>query len=142
MSTAEEQAGGSPGEGPAARRGPADHLRPHQWKKGQSGNPGGRPKGESITATLRRLLEQEHNGRTIQEILAEKVIKEAISGKYNFAKELLDRIDGRPAQRVELAAQEDLITFVVPPPRTMTPEEFQQDPPAGKAVWGIGPDDV
>lgn len=144
MSETEERPGCGPerAEESAERPGPADHLRAHQWKKGQSGNPGGRPKGESITATLRRLLEQEHNGKTIQEILAERVIREAISGKYSFAKELLDRVDGRPAQKVELAAQEDLITFIVPPPRTITPREYEANPTPGKAVWGIDPSDI
>ena len=144
MSATEERPGGGhePGEETGAKRGPAEHLRPHRWKPGQSGNPGGRPKGESVTATLRRMLQQEHNGKTIQEILAERVIKEAISGKFQFAKELLDRLDGRPAQKVEVAAAEDLLTFVVPPSRVMTPEEYEADPPAGKVIWGIHPDDV
>jgi len=39
-----------------------------RWKPGQSGNPGGRPKGESITALLRRVLEQEHHGRPLKEM--------------------------------------------------------------------------
>jgi len=29
------------------KKSPADHLRPHWWKPGQSGNPGGRPKSTS-----------------------------------------------------------------------------------------------
>ena len=88
------------------------------------------------------MLQQEHNGKTIQEILAERVIKEAISGKFQFAKELLDRLEGRPAQKVEVAAAEDLLTFVVPTPRVMTPEEYEANPPAGKVIWGISPDDI
>ena len=144
MSATEERPGGSPerAEESADKRGPAEHLRPHRWKPGQSGNPGGRPKGESVTATLRRMLQQEHNGKTIQEILAERVIKEAISGKFQFAKELRDRLEGRPAQKVEVAAAEDLLTFVVPPPRVMTPEEYEASPPPGKVIWGINPDDI
>jgi hypothetical protein len=67
---------------------------------GRSGNPGGRPKGESITSTLRRLVaESEHNGRPIQEVLAEVLLKHALSGKFPFAKEILDRLDGPLNQR-------------------------------------------
>jgi hypothetical protein len=133
MSPADEQ----PASSPDPRKGPADHLRQYQWKKGQSGNPNGRPKGESITATLRRLLEQEHNGRTVQEILAEKVIREALSGKYNFAKELFDRVEGRPAQKIELAPQEN-VTIFVRPPRTF--REGEPIPEGTRKVVRIDPD--
>ena len=72
-----------------------------RWKKGQSGNPGGRPKGESITARLRRVLEGEHNGRVLLDLLAERIAKEALSGKHAFVKEVLDRLDGPVNQKRE-----------------------------------------
>ena len=72
-----------------------------RWKKGQSGNPGGRPKGESITARLRRVLEGEHNGRVLLDLLAERIAKEALSGKLAFVKEVLDRLDGPVNQKRE-----------------------------------------
>jgi len=84
----------------------ADRIRPYQWKPGQSGNPNGRPKGESLTAKLRRVLETEHNGRAIADLIAERIVKEALSGKFPFAKELLDRLDGlatSPHQRARAA---------------------------------------
>jgi hypothetical protein len=74
----------------------------HRWKPGQSGNPGGRPKGQSITASLRALLEKEHNGKRIVELLAERIMKEALAGKFLFAKEVIDRADGRVSDKVEV----------------------------------------
>ena len=70
-----------------------------RWKKGQSGNPGGRPKGQSLVALLREVLEREHNGRPIKELVAERIVKEALSGKFPYAKELLDRLEGPVNQR-------------------------------------------
>jgi hypothetical protein len=69
------------------------------WKPGQSGNPGGRPKGQSITARLRAVLEQEHNGKALMDLLAERIAKEALAGKFHFVKEVLDRLDGRAKER-------------------------------------------
>ena len=65
------------------------HLKP-PWKKGQSGNPGGRPKGKSITAELRKLLDK----GTTAEDLAEILLK---MGKKDLAalREVLDRSDGK-----------------------------------------------
>ncbi|MEX2218510.1 MAG: DUF5681 domain-containing protein [Phycisphaerales bacterium] len=93
----------------------SDHARPRYkpggvtgkgWKPGQSGNPGGRPRGESITATLRRLVaETEHNGRPIQDLLAEVLLKEALKGKYPFAREILERLDGRVSERHEVRVE-------------------------------------
>jgi hypothetical protein len=137
MSDPEPRPGDEPG---GYKVGPGRPPKEHQWKPGQSGNPGGRPKGESITATLRRLLEQEHNGKSVQEILAEKVLREALSGKYSFVKELLDRLDGRPNQKVELATPENVTIFVRPP--RVIGEGDPIPPGAGKVIRGVDPDAV
>jgi len=84
------------------------HGRPpreHQFKPGQSGNPGGRKKGESLTAMLRKVLEREHNGRPIGELLVERLVKEALAGKLPHLKEVLDRVEGRAVERMKVDAQ-------------------------------------
>ena len=60
------------------------------WKPGQSGNPGGRPKGKSITAELRKLLDKGTNAEDLAEILLKM-------GKKDLAalREVLDRSDGK-----------------------------------------------
>jgi hypothetical protein len=90
------------GTPPAAphKRSPPEHTR---FRKGQSGNPGGRPKGRSITAALRELLDREHNGRVIAELIAERLVRDALQGKFPQAKEILDRSDGRVTERHEVA---------------------------------------
>jgi len=74
----------------------------NQWKPGQSGNPGGRPKGKSITARLRKILDSEYtDGRTVADHIVDIVVKEILkpSGKYGFntglLKEILDRTEGK-----------------------------------------------
>lgn len=80
-----------------------EHLKPHQWKPGQSGNPSGRPKGAvSLTAKLRQALEVEIKpGLTTADLLVKVAIKAASKGDYKFWKEILDRIDGKVPDKIQ-----------------------------------------
>ena len=70
------------------------------WLPGQSGNPGGQPKGKRITTLIREALEREHEGKRVVEALAEIMIREALRGDFRFAKEILERIDGKVPDRI------------------------------------------
>jgi hypothetical protein len=87
---------------------------------GLSGNPAGRAKGRTLTGVLRELLEQEHNGRPIVEVLAERILKEALTGKFPFAKELWDRTEGRVSERHEVKAQGGIFAAIA----AITDEEY------------------
>src|SRR5688500_3701595 len=134
MATPEQQPSNS---GPAPN--PADRLKPYQWKPGQSGNPGGRPKHESLTATLRRKLQEEHHGKPLQAILVERLLQEALSVKYQFIRELFDRLEGRPNQRVEVAGEGHGIAFVREP-LIITEDQVKDLPPHTKVIRGVDPD--
>ena len=67
---------------------------------GQSGNPGGQRKGKRITTLIREALEREHEGKRVVEALAEIMIREALRGDFRFAKEILERIDGKVPDRI------------------------------------------
>jgi hypothetical protein len=93
---------------------PAPHDRPGYrpggvtgkgFRPGQSGNPGGRPKGRTLTGILRELMEREHNGRPVIEILAERVLREALTGKFPFAKEVWDRVEGRVTEKHDVSVK-------------------------------------
>ncbi|MFH1022388.1 MAG: DUF5681 domain-containing protein [Planctomycetota bacterium] len=99
---------------PAGREG---NLVP--WKKGQSGNPAGRPKGVRYLSEIYRELLQEvcpsdKRKRVWGEVIAERMFKEAIHGKrcIQAAAEIADRIDGKPRQAIE----------ITPPPVEKKPE--------------------
>lgn len=69
----------------------------HAFKPGQSGNPGGRPKG--ISDAYRAWLEQEGaDGRTNAEHVAEKAGRMALSGNLNAVIEMREATEGKAVQ--------------------------------------------
>lgn len=77
------------------------NLRP--FKPGQSGNPGGRPKGKSLTALLRERLDEVDpaTGKTIAEMVVEGWINAARDGNVPAIKEALDRTEGKVPDKLE-----------------------------------------
>jgi len=75
--------------------------------KGQSGNPGGRPKKDiSLTNILKRQAEKkdvEYNGQKIKrkDAIAQKIWQLALSGDLTAMKYIFDRIDGRPSETIK-----------------------------------------
>jgi hypothetical protein len=72
------------------------------FKPGQSGNPGGRPKGESLITLLRRVLDGDtlggvktEDGRTVAEHLADWIVVHAMKGNAAYAGLVLDRVCGK-----------------------------------------------
>jgi len=91
-----------------------------QFKKGQSGNPKGRPKGSiSYTDALKRVLAAEKmsveltvngkkkhidvvsNGKNFYDGIAVVQIMEALKGNMQAIKDISDRVEGKPMQKVE-----------------------------------------
>jgi len=99
------------------KKGRMENLRP--WKKGQSGNPSGRPKKTLITDALRaRLAEIDPNdaaGRTHAEVIADRMIARAKlkdRGQQDAA-EIADRTEGKPRQTLGVEANVDSIDDVI-----------------------------
>ena len=72
----------------------------YQIKKGEVKNPNGAPKGKRLTTLIEQALDKEHNGRKVSEILVEQILKQALSGNYQFVREILERIEGKVADRI------------------------------------------
>lgn len=76
-------------------------LEPHQWKPGQSGNPGGRPKTKQVRDALQKLVNELGLEPAVRAIYAK-----AINGDVSAFREIADRLDGKVAQPV--AGDDDL----------------------------------
>ena len=97
------------------------------WVKGKSGNPSGRPKkGSSWSDVANQLLDaseldinltlpngKQHqitckieDGNTIRHAVVGALIVEALKGNIQAIRELADRTEGRPAQKLEAEIKE------------------------------------
>jgi hypothetical protein len=73
-----------------------------RWKKGESGNPAGRPKKiPELNKLLADVLGQEKNGQTAAEKIIDKLRQEAEKGNIRAAELLLKYTYGAPVQRLE-----------------------------------------
>lgn len=79
---------------------------PHQWRKGQSGNPGGRPKYAELSRACRGILSEPVPGNdddlTYAEAIALRLATAALAGSVAAAQELADRAEGRARQSLDL----------------------------------------
>lgn len=69
-------------------------MEQYKWKPGESPNPGGRPKGKSITASLRRLIEEGSNADDMALVLY-NLAQAGGRSQVEALKELLNRTDGK-----------------------------------------------
>jgi hypothetical protein len=81
---------------------PPKHTR---FPKGTSGNPGGRPKKHSLTAAIEAELDA--NPEMLKE-LAQRSLKEALKGDFRFWAALLERLDGKVNNSVEIDTKRTL----------------------------------
>lgn len=71
------------------------------FTKGQSGNPGGRPKEQAWRDALRMAVKEAmQDGTPKLRALADKTVALALDGDMQAIKEIGDRLDGKPAQAI------------------------------------------
>jgi hypothetical protein len=90
-------------------------LKEHQWPKGQSANPGGRPKGSLSWAKVLRDVGYEINpkdkqGRTYMESAARMMWHKAGNeGSVRAAEMIADRLEGKPLQAIAVSGSLETI---------------------------------
>jgi hypothetical protein len=72
------------------------------WPKGVSGNPGGRPRKKPLTDALREYLDDPKNLARVITAMDKRIRK----GDIRAIKELIDRVEGKVSQRVELTGED------------------------------------
>jgi hypothetical protein len=90
----------------------ADDIKKHEFNKGESGNPNGRPKGSKNRSTIaRQWLEVNQNLKnpltganetmSQEDLITLALIKKARDGDVNAYKALMDSGYGAPVQQIE-----------------------------------------
>lgn len=90
----------------------AKDIEPHKFKKGESGNPNGRPKGSKNRSTIARKwlevnqklknpLTSEEETMSQEDLMTLALIKKAREGDVAAYKALLDSGYGMPTQQIE-----------------------------------------
>jgi ferritin-like protein len=87
------------------------NLKP--FKKGQSGNPKGRPKMPNLKDAIAKILAEEKDGMQALEAVIKALRAKAVKGDVRAAKELLDRAYGTPKQTLDLSGELKSINITI-----------------------------
>lgn len=92
---ARKQTSASPEKQGTNRREPPPE---HRFKPGQSGNPGGRPRGRTLLSVVRQML-ADSDGMALEEVAA-KYVEAMKKGSFPHLKEYIDREEGKVPDRI------------------------------------------
>lgn len=104
--------------------GAPENLKP--FKKGQTGNPNGRPrKLPKLEELIDKVFGEEKDGMTAAEAILKALRAKAAKGDTVAAKEVLDRCYGKPKQSLDLTTNGESIhtTVVFKDPRGGSPSD-------------------
>ena len=92
------------------------NIEPHKFKKGESGNPNGRPKKlPQLDVLLGNVLGEEKDGLTAAEAILKALRLKATKGDVRAAEVLLDRAYGKALQKQETDLSINEVTIRVIP---------------------------
>ena len=93
-----------------------ENVIPHKWKKGQSGNPAGRPKLPNLQELLAKVLGDEKDEKSAAEAILAAMRAKAIRGDVRAAELLLDRAYGKAKMDIDIEGS--INTVIMPQPVT------------------------
>jgi hypothetical protein len=96
----------------------AKDIEKHKFKKGQTGNPNGRPKKlPELNKIMADILGDEKNGLTAAERILKAIEAKALRGDIKAAEMLLDRGYGKPKQTTDtnITSTEPLVIVLTEP---------------------------
>ena len=96
----------------------AKDIEKHKFKKGQTGNPNGRPKKlPELNKLMADILGDEKNGLTTAERILKAIEAKALKGDIKAAEMLLDRGYGKPKQTTDtnITSTEPLVIILTEP---------------------------
>ena len=85
-------------------------------KPGEVRNPTGKTGCRSVVEQIRRMMDEERGGKNLADAIAEKVIQEALKGNFQFCREIIDRVDGKVADKLEARIEQLEVAYVDAPP--------------------------
>lgn len=104
-----------------------DHLKEYQFKKGQSGNPNGRPKGSRSIPDMLMKIGDEQGTKDGQysklEVVLRRVFEYALEGKSWAVEFIADRTEGKVRQELQVGILPEVIFT---PIEDATEEEWNQ----------------
>lgn len=97
-------------------RGDVNRIKSYQWKKGQSGNPKGRPKKlPDLKDILISVLAETKEGKTALEAVLMSIRAKALKGDTRAAELLLDRAYGKAKQETDVMTTFTQVIMPLPP---------------------------
>jgi hypothetical protein len=102
-----------------------------RFQPGRSGNPGGRPRGGTLTPILRAKLADphpKHPDKTWAEVIVEQAMEQAALGEFRQFKEILDRIDGPVLKAAPEGDEDEPLTVNIRRPDSPPPADADAQP--------------
>lgn len=87
----------------------------NRWKKGESGNPKGRPKLPSMKTIMESVLGDIKDGKSAAEAIMMAMRNKAIKGDVRAAEFIIDRAYGKAKENIELSGSTNVVIMPKPP---------------------------